>query len=124
MLLQAITIQDQKYNQYARSVDFIQRHIFPGGCLPSNRKMLDLICDTSDMVVRSLEDYGSHYAATLKEWRRRFNANFTYLKEHGFDERFKRLWEFYLCYCEGGFQEKSISVVQLVATKPGYREKI
>lgn len=124
MLLQAITIQDQKFTQYSRSVDFIQRHIFPGGCLASNRKMLELICDTTDMVVRSLEDYGAHYAKTLREWHKRFNTNFTKLHDHGFDERFRRLWEFYLCYCEGGFLEKSISVVQLVATKPGFRQEI
>jgi cyclopropane-fatty-acyl-phospholipid synthase len=124
MLIQAITIQDQKFNQYARSVDFIQRHIFPGGCLASNRKMLELICDTTNMVVQNLEDYGIHYARTLKEWRKRFNANFSKLQDHGFDERFRRLWEFYLCYCEGGFLEKSISVVQLVAAKPGFRQEI
>lgn len=124
MLIQAITIRDQKFNQYARSVDFIQRHIFPGGCLPSNRKMIDFICDRTDMVVRSIEDYGSHYARTLREWRKRFITNFHTLHEHGFDERFRRLWEFYLCYCEGGFLEKSISVVQLVAARPAHREEI
>lgn len=124
MLLQAITIRDQKFSQYARSVDFIQRHIFPGGCLPSNRKMIDLICDRTDMVVRSIEDYGSHYARTLKEWRKRFSMNFHTLHDHGFDERFRRLWEFYLCYCEGGFREKSISVIQLVATRPDNRDDL
>lgn len=118
MLLQAITIQDQKFEKYARSVDFIQRHIFPGGCLVSNRKMVDLIATTTNMVVRGLDDYGNHYARTLEEWRRRFNSSFAQLKEHGFDEQFRRLWEFYLCYCEGGFRERSISVVQLLATKP------
>lgn len=124
MLLQAITIRDQNFNHYARTVDFIQRHIFPGGCLPSNRKMIDLICDKTDMVVRNIDDYGTHYALTLREWRKRFMANFHTLHEHGFDERFRRLWEFYLCYCEGGFLEKSISVVQLVAARPDHREEI
>lgn len=124
MLLQAITIQDQKFKSYARSVDFIQRHIFPGGCLVSNRKMVELIAQTTNMVVRGLDDYGIHYARTLQEWRRRFNSCFSQLKEHGFDEQFRRLWEFYLCYCEGGFRERSISVVQLVATKPDNRSII
>ncbi len=85
---------------------------------------MELISDRTDMVVRNIEDYGSHYARTLKEWRKRFVANFHTLHDHGFDERFRRLWEFYLCYCEGGFMEKSISVVQLVATRPDNRDDI
>ena len=121
MLLQAITITDQKFKQYAQSVDFIQRHIFPGGCLLSNRRMLELISDKTDMVVRNLEDFGADYAKTLKLWRKRFSASFSSIQQHGYDERFKRLWEFYLCYCEGGFIEKSISVVQLTSTRPNYR---
>jgi cyclopropane-fatty-acyl-phospholipid synthase len=123
MLLQAITIADQKYDQYLRSVDFIQHLIFPGGCLLSNTKMLHLIADKTDMVVRSIEDFGLHYARTLQEWRARFQASFLTLKKQGFDEQFRRLWEFYLCYCEGGFLERSISVVQLVATRPQFRGK-
>lgn len=124
MLLQAITISDQKYEQYVRSVDFIQRHIFPGGCLPSNKRMISLLADKTDMVVRSLEDYGHHYARTLQEWRHRFNASFSELQRYGFDERFRRMWEFYFCYCEGGFRERSISVVHVTATRPRHREPI
>lgn len=122
MLLQAITIRDQQFNSYIGSVDFIQRHIFPGGCLLSNRKMVELIASKTDMVVRGLEDFGFHYARTLQEWRRRFNDSFQTLQDHGFDERFRRLWQFYLCYCEGGFLERSISVVHLVASRPGYSQ--
>ncbi|MBU1568648.1 MAG: cyclopropane-fatty-acyl-phospholipid synthase family protein [Proteobacteria bacterium] len=122
MLLQAITIRDHKYDQYARSVDFIQRHIFPGGHVPSVTKMLNLITLKTDMVVRSLEDFGLDYARTLRDWRWRFIKAFPFLRENGYDERFRRLWEFYLCYCEGGFQERSISVVHLVASRPGSRD--
>ena len=122
MLLQAITIRDNKYDQYARSVDFIQRHIFPGGHVPSVTKMVNLLTEKTDMVVRSLEDFGLDYARTLRDWRWRFAKAFPSLREHGYDERFRRLWEFYLCYCEGGFQERSISVVHLVASRPGNRD--
>lgn len=124
MLLQAITISDQRYDSYARSVDFIQRYIFPGGCLPSNSRMLGLMARHTDFVVRDLKDFGFDYARTLKEWRQRFHHGFEGLRPHGFDERFKRLWDYYLCYCEGGFWERAISVVHLVATRPGNRQCI
>ncbi len=118
MFLQAITISDDKYAQYVHSVDFIQRYIFPGGCLPSKQRMLDLIAAKTDLVADHLEEYGFHYARTLKDWRTRFNQAFSSLKTHGYDETFRRLWEFYFCYCEGGFLEQSISVVHLVASRP------
>ena len=124
MLLQAITIKDQKYRQYLRNVDFIQRHIFPGGCVPSNQRMLDLISKKTDMVVRHLEDFGFDYARTISDWRTRFNRSFGALHCLGYDETFRRLWEFYLCYCEGGFLERAISVVHVVATRPAYRRDI
>lgn len=122
MLLQAITIQDQKYSSYLHDVDFIQKHVFPGGCLLSNSHMLKLISEKSDMVVRSIEDFGFDYARTLKDWRARFVSAFPKLEKKGYDERFRRLWEFYLSYCEGGFQERSISVVQLISSRPDNRE--
>lgn len=124
MLLQAITIKDQKYKQYLTGVDFIQRHIFPGGCVPSNSAMFELITRNSDMVVRHLEDFGFDYARTIRDWRHRFNRAFPALMKHGYDERFQRLWNFYLCYCEGGFLERAISVVHLVATRPDNRDPI
>ena len=123
MLLQAITMRDQAYQQYINSVDFIQRHIFPGGCLISNERMARLIAQKSDMIIRSLEDFGIDYARTLNDWRERFNSSFSQLKNRGYDESFKRLWNFYLCYCEGGFRERAISVVQLLAAKPGNRSE-
>ncbi len=123
MLLQAITITDQKYKQYAGTVDFIQRYIFPGGCLPSNTRMLQLIAEKTDMVVRQLDDFGFDYARTLRDWRSRFNESFAGLHSKGYDETFRRLWEYYLCYCEGGFLERSISVVHVVASRPGNRQR-
>ena len=121
MLLQAITIADQKYKQYVRTVDFIQRYIFPGGCLPSNNRMVQLIADKTDMIVRQIDDFGFDYARTIEDWRHRFNKAYTSLQEQGYDETFRRLWNYYLCYCQGGFLERSISVVHVVATRPGNR---
>jgi cyclopropane-fatty-acyl-phospholipid synthase len=121
MLLQAITIRDQKYEEYLGDVDFIQKHIFPGGCLAANSRLLDVLNRSTDLVVRGIEDFGFDYARTLQDWRARFLAAFSGLREYGYDERFRRLWEFYLCYCEGGFLERTISVVQLVADRPGNR---
>ena len=121
MVLQAITIADQRYKQYVRNVDFIQRHIFPGGCLPSVSKMVNLIADKTDMVVRSIDDFGTDYARTIDDWLARFQEAYPDLDPGRYDERFKRLWEFYLCYCQGGFLERYISVVHLTATRPDYR---
>lgn len=124
MLLQAITIQDQLYRRYLDSVDFIQEYIFPGGCLLSNQHLLKLVSEKTDMVVRGLEDFGLDYARTLKDWHDRFMANFKKIEQIGYDERFKRLWQYYFCYCEGGFRERSISVVQLTATRPGHLQPL
>ena len=121
MLLQAITICDQAYDQYLKGVDFIQRHVFPGGCLVANKVMFDLIARKTDMVVRALEDYGLDYARTLKDWRIAFGRAADGLELKGYDDRFRRLWNYYLAYCEGGFRERWISVVHLVATKPAFR---
>jgi cyclopropane-fatty-acyl-phospholipid synthase len=124
MLLQAITIRDQVYEQYVKNVDFIQRHIFPGGCLPSNNRMFQLLSSETDMVVRQLDDFGFDYARTLSDWRYKFNQSFSGLMNKGYDERFKRLWNFYLAYCEGGFLERAISVVHLVAARPDNRKVV
>jgi len=121
MVLQTITIIDQKYKQYASSVDFIQRYIFPGGCLLSNNRMVQLIAEKTDMVVRQIDDFGLDYARTIQDWRERFHEAFPALEKRGYDETFQRLWDFYLCYCLGGFLERYISVVHLVATRPDYK---
>ena len=124
MLIQAITLRDQLYAAYLNGIDFIQQHIFPGGCLVSNQHLLQLISRESDMVVRKLDDYGFDYARTLKDWRTRFHAAAGQLDSLGYDARFRRLWEFYFCYCEGGFRERSISVIHLLAGKPEQRTEL
>ncbi|NIL97946.1 MAG: methyltransferase domain-containing protein [Planctomycetales bacterium] len=118
MLLQAITISDDRYDQYRCGVDFIQRYIFPGGCLPSLGRIRAALDSVGDLNIGHSEEFGQHYARTLCHWRRRFLAARQRLVELGFDEPFVRMWEFYFCYCEGGFRENLIDVSQIVLTKP------
>lgn len=121
MALQAITIADQRMRSYANSVDFIQKYIFPGGFLPSLTMMAEMFTKNTDMVVRQVDDIGFDYAKTLADWRINFNKAHPQLKQYGYDDRFGRMWNYYLCYCEGGFLERTVSAVQLVATKPQCR---
>lgn len=121
MLLQAITIRDQRYEQAKRSVDFIQRYIFPGGALPSVNKMLAIVSRDTDLNLHHLEDFGLHYARTLRLWHDNFKRAHSNLQQLGYDITFMRLWEFYLCYCEGGFLERSIGTAQLLLAKPQAR---
>lgn len=123
MLLQAITIRDQEFKRYIRSVDFINRYIFPGGCLPSVAAMADAVSRVTDMKIFHLEDITPHYARTLREWRRRFFSNIEAVRAMNFPESFIRMWEYYLCYCEGGFAEHVIGNVQMLLTKPLCRRK-
>ncbi|WP_193164856.1 SAM-dependent methyltransferase [Microbulbifer hainanensis] len=118
MVIQAITIQDQRFHSYRKQVDFIQRYIFPGGCLPSNQVIAQHVAESSDMQIVSLEDITSHYARTLRAWRKAFFDRIADVRRQGFDERFIKMWEFYLCYCEGGFNERVISTAQFVFAKP------
>ena len=118
MLLQAITIREQRYEQAKSSVDFIQRYIFPGGALPSVQKVLEIVGKDTDMNLMHMEDFGLHYAKTLRLWHENFRRAHGRLTELGYDEYFLRLWEFYLCYCEGGFLERSIGTAQLLLAKP------
>lgn len=118
MLLQAITIRDQEFRRYIQSVDFIKRYIFPGGCLPSVRSMMASLTRTTDMTLFHLEDITPHYARTLREWRNRFFKNIEKVRALQFPETFIRMWEYYLCYCEGGFAERYIGDVQMLLTKP------
>jgi len=118
MLLQAITIPDHRYARYRRSVDFIQKYIFPGGFLPSVRKMASCVEGQTDMRFFHAEDFGAHYARTLQHWRRNFWQNIDKVRELGFDDRFIRIWHFYLCYCQAGFEERQIGVSQWLLTKP------
>lgn len=110
-LIQAITVEDHRYQQSLKEVDFIKRYIFPGSFIPC----VSVIAESAGkqtLVMEDLYDMGLSYARTLKDWRERFFNNIGVVKVHGFDERFIRMWDFYLCYCEGGFAERAISVVQ------------
>ncbi|MBA3988486.1 SAM-dependent methyltransferase [Aliidiomarina maris] len=124
MVLQAITIADQRMQRYNRDVDFIQQHVFPGGYLPSNELLHTLTRKHTDMVIRQVDDIGLHYARTLEDWRVAFNAKHSELQTLGYDERFSRFWNYYLSYCEGGFIERRVSAVQLMATKPSAKEAL
>ncbi len=121
MLLQAITIADQRYELALREVDFIQKHIFPGGFLPSVTALANALTRSSDMRAVHLEDIGPHYAETLAQWRHNFLGRLAEVRALGFDDRFIRMWVFYLCYCEGGFRERDIGTVQMLLAKPGWR---
>ncbi|AMO48253.1 Cyclopropane-fatty-acyl-phospholipid synthase family protein [Enterobacter sp. FY-07] len=117
MAIQAITIQDQRYRDYSKSVDFIQRYIFPGGFLPSITAMSELMTRHTDFVVRNLFDMGPDYARTLAHWRQRFLNGWPDIEKLGFDDRFRRMWLYYFGYCEAGFNARTISVVQLTAER-------
>jgi len=124
MLLQSITIADQRYAAAKRSVDFIQRYIFPGGCLPSVAVISDTVARKTDMRIAHLEDIGTHYAKTLEHWRERFMSRLDTVRELGYPEEFIRMWEYYLCYCEGGFRERVIGTAQVLLGKPLNRRKV
>jgi len=121
MLIQAITIADQRYEEYRKSVDFIRRYIFPGGNLPSGAVMADVAARETDLRLLGLEDIGLHYATTLRHWRHNFLAQLDAVRGQGYPEAFIRMWLFYLCYCEGAFRERAISNVQVLWTKPDSR---
>jgi cyclopropane-fatty-acyl-phospholipid synthase len=121
MLLQAITIADQRYDAARKSVDFIQRYIFPGSCIPSVTAMNDSITRASDLKLAHLEDIGPHYATTLRLWRENFFRNIEAVRALGYPESFIRMWEFYLCYCEGGFEERALGDVHMLLAKPNNR---
>lgn len=121
MLLQAIVIPDQRFERYRRSVDFIQRYIFPGGCLPSIGAICQSLGRATDLQLSHLEDLTPHYAETLAIWRRRFLSNLEQVRQLGFSDEFIRTWEYYFCYCEGAFHERAIGDVQILFTKPACR---
>lgn len=118
LLIQAITIAETRYEDAKRSVDFIQRYIFPGSNLPSVKAMVQSIAGQSDMMVTGLHDIGLDYALTLNHWRQRFFERIEEVRALGYPDAFLRMWEYYLCYCEGGFEERAISDVHLLAERP------
>jgi cyclopropane-fatty-acyl-phospholipid synthase len=112
-VIQAITIAEGRYETARREVDFIKRYIFPGSCIPS-RSALAAAAACTDLTLVQADELGLHYAETLRRWRGNLNANHDRITALGYDDRFRRLWEFYLCYCEGGFLERATGTAQLV----------
>jgi cyclopropane-fatty-acyl-phospholipid synthase len=123
MLLQAITIVDQVFDAHKRSVDFIKRYIFPGSCIPSIQSIMNSIARKTDLKLFHLEDITPHYVRTLAEWRKLFFERIDDVHKMGFSETFVRMWEYYFCYCEGGFAERYIGDVQMLLTKPMCRRE-
>jgi cyclopropane-fatty-acyl-phospholipid synthase len=122
MVVQAITIQDQLYEAALKGVDFIQRFVFPGSFIPSVTAITTALTRSTDMKVFDLEDIGPHYATTLRMWREAFFGNIDKVRALGYPEEFLRLWDYYLCYCEGGFAERQLGDVQLLLVKQGWKE--
>jgi cyclopropane-fatty-acyl-phospholipid synthase len=120
-LIQGITIDEQFYERAKRSVDFIQRFIFPGSCIPSVSALTQASVKVGDLGLIHLEDIGVHYAPTLRAWGRNIVTNLPEIKGLGYQSEFLRLWEFYLSYCEGGFLERTISTVHMLFCKPDWR---
>jgi len=119
VVIQTITIPDQRYDTYRKSHDWIQNHIFPGGLLPSLTVMTRTMTRHTRLMVDHVENLGDHYATTLAEWHRRFRANRERVTELGFDRLFQRKWAYYLGSCEAGFRERVLGNLQLVLTREG-----
>ncbi len=121
MLLQAITIPEQRFEYAQKSVDFIQKYIFPGGSLPSHESILAVLRRHTDLAMVGMQEIGLDYARTLADWRERFLARLDEVRALGFDDTFIRMWHYYLCYCEGGFEERVIGTAQILLAKPRWR---
>ena len=119
MVLQSITIADRHFAQARDEVDFIKRYIFPGCCIPSVGALTDAMVTASDLRLVHLEDIGPHYATTLATWRSNFHARLDEVRELGYPDTFIRMWEYYLCYCEAGFAERTLGNVHMVMTREG-----
>lgn len=124
MGVQVITSADSRYEPIQKSVDWTQKHIFPGSLIPSIGALTDAARQASGFQIFSLYDFGPSYARTLWEWRSRFNANVAHIKSIGFDQRFIRAWNYYFSYCEAGFTTRHISVAQIIFTRPNNHEII
>ena len=120
-LIQAITIEDHRYELALKSVDFIKKYIFPGSFIPSVGAILSANAKSTEMKLVNLEDFGDSYAYTLRDWQQRFNDNIETIAKCGYGTDFQRMWRFYLSYCEGGFIERAISDVHLVFAKASNR---
>ncbi len=118
LALQFITCPDARYGQFRRGVDFIQKHIFPGSLLLSPNRLNDLLASAGGFTLHAMEDFGPDYARTLRLWRESFADKREQVRALGFDERFERKWNYYLCYCEAAFALRNISVVHTLHTRP------
>ena len=120
MLIQAITMPDNRYAGYLKNSDFIQQFIFPGSCVPSLTAIMNAVSQASDLKVNHIEDFALDYAQTLRLWLEQFMSRLDQVKQLGYSDDFIRLWEYYLCYCEAGFRERHTGVLQILFNKPGY----
>ena len=120
--IQGITYNDQNFEQYKNSVDFIKKYIFPGSCLVSVAQISDVIKEYTDLAIVDMEDITKHYAETLNRWKVNFMKVIPEVKKMGFSEAFIKMWEFYFVFCEAGFLERNIGDVQLVFSKSGARD--
>ena len=121
MLLQAIVHPHRVFRVEKASTGFINAFVFPGGTLPSLAAIERSLARRTDLRSVALDDITPHYARTLRRWRERFHDAWPELRTLGYDERFRRMWDLYLAYCEAGFRERRISDVQLLLAKPAYR---
>ena len=117
-LIQGITMPDHRYGQYLKEVDYIRTRVFPGSCVPSASAMIAAAVKRSDLRPAALHDFGYHYSRTLREWRIRFKQNEDKIEALGYDDSFRKAWEYYLCYCEAGFEEGYTGDVHLLLAKP------
>lgn len=117
MLIQAITVPDQRYTFTRDNIDFIKKYIFPGGCLPSNEEISRCVSKYTEMRLIGVEDITEDYAITLRKWRDNFNNNIGNIEKLGFDKKFQRMWNYYFSYCEGGFKERAINTAQYLLAK-------
>ena len=124
MLLQAITIGDNRYAKARRRADFIKQFVFPGSCIPSLSRLSRSIASQTDYRIVHLEDIGPHYARTLREWRENLTASSDAIRSLGYSERFLKLWEYYFAYCEGGFAERFIGDIQMLLVRPRCRTSL
>jgi cyclopropane-fatty-acyl-phospholipid synthase len=115
--LQIITIRDRNWETYRKSVDFIQKYIFPGGMLPSPT-VLRAEVEKAGLAVKGSIEFGKSYSQTLRRWYETFNSRWGDIRKMGFDERFKRMWDFYLCSCAGAFEGGTCDVTQITITRP------
>lgn len=117
MALQAITLPNERYDQYLRGSDFIQQYIFPGGCLLSQDTIEKHVADHTDLIINDIKDIGIHYAETLRRWQKNFWEHEKEIRSLGYSEDFIRIWHYYFCYCEAGFDELYLGDLQILLTK-------